>query len=119
MDEDKKLLIESREMYDRLRNIYKEDGMKLDMEIIKKMCSAVDLGARVFKKEQSPTYLSFIWYIPIEGRKDYDGENSLLLGYIEGDLNRFAEDLTMAYYKKIGGTKYTYTPDFIKLLMGL
>ena len=42
--------------------------------------------------------------------------NSISLEYFFGDVNRLAEDLTMAYYKTNGGTRFNYTPKFIKYI---
>lgn len=67
------------------------------------------VGGRSGASQDSPTYVRF------DGRVgDYTVGGSISgKGYILGDLNRLAEDLTMAYNVKLGGQR-GYTPAFIK-----
>ena len=89
------------------------EGSNADLvDNIKKVFTLV--GGNVNVRAESDDYIKYQGYISHGEQKDYRISGSVLRSTLKGDLNRLAEDLTMAYYRtKLGGKLYN-TPELMK-----
>ena len=89
------------------------EGSNADLvDNIKKVFTLV--GGNVNVQAKSDDYIEYQGSISHDGQKDYRISGSVLRNTLKGDLNRLAEDLTMAYYRtKLGGQLYN-TPELMK-----
>lgn len=71
--------------------------------MLNKGSKAFSIDASLFHKDEEPSTT----------QPSYTLYNCILVEYQQGDLNRLAEDLTMAAYTLEGGQKYTHTPHLI------
>jgi len=103
-----------------LDDVQKDDNCD-DAMVLQRVNNAFKaVGGKSGASQDSPTYVRFNGYVPVEA-EGFNGKYTVGgsisgKGYIRGDLNRLAEDLTMAYNVKLGGD-HRYTPGFIKKLM--
>ena len=71
--------------------------------MLNKGSKAFSIDASLFHKGEEPSTT----------QPSYTLYNCILVEYQKGDLNRLAEDLTMAAYTLEGGQKYTHIPHLI------
>lgn len=79
-----------------------------DMQDVKKCLQDIyDFeGGKVYIIQKTPSYLSYSGIMPMGGGKNYTISSSISLSDVKAGLERAVEDLTMAYFRAIGGEGY-------------
>ena len=109
------LIVATKEIYEELLDFYDincnylpEKQEFFDMETLVRALFH-HLNGKVYIKQSNERYCAY------EGSvNDYTIGGSISKEYKDGDFHRLIEDLTMAYYKMIGGRDFTHTPSLIE-----
>lgn len=114
------ILQSTKEMYDLLTSTYKinikrnEAGEITLTDLIKIMFNVVEGEVTIQNKAETFGYYSFDGSV-----NDYIINGSILMKFIGSSFYWLIEDLTMGYYKKIGGRDYASKSNLIKAIKKL